>query len=166
MVILGIDPGSRYTGWGVIRVEGNRMEGLGADRLSLGNSEHAQRLVLIYDGLVDIVSEYKPDIVAIECVFVSKNVQSALKLGQARGIALLVPAEFGLFVGEYPPNLVKKTVVGSGHATKEQVQMMVQTLLRDCDVTSADAADALAIAICHAQHRCVPNIAAAMETIS
>ena len=87
-----------------------------------------------------------------------------MKLGQARGIALLVPAEFELPVGEYPPNLVKKTVVGSGHAAKEQIQMMVQALLPGCKVTSADAADALAIAICHAQHRRVPIVAAAMET--
>ena len=113
-----------------------------------------------------VIHEHQPDEAAVEETFVNANPASTLKLGQARGIALLVPAEFGLPVGEYPPNLVKKTVVGSGHAAKEQIQMMVQTLLPGCAVKSADAADALAIAICHAQHRRVPAVAAAMETAS
>ena len=147
MVILGIDPGSRYTGWGVIRVEGNRMVCIDAGRLSLGNSEHAQRLVLIYDGLVDIVSKYKPDVVAIECVFVSKNVQSALKLGQARGAAMLAAAKLGNEIIEVEPRLVKKIVTGYGAAGKMNVGDMVCRLLSYKGVLSVDAADALAIAI-------------------
>ena len=167
MRLIGLDPGLRNTGWGVIAVQGNRLTHVAAGVVrSNAKRPLAERLMELRDGLASVIREHQPNEAAVEETFVNANPSSTLKLGQARGIALLVPAEFGLFVGEYPPNLVKKTVVGSGHATKEQVQMMVQTLLRDCDVTSADAADALAIAICHAQHRCVPNIAAAMETIS
>ena len=165
MRLIGLDPGLRNTGWGVIAVQGNRLTYV-ADGVVRSNAKRplAQRLMELRDGLAAVIREHQPDEAAVEETFVNANPASTLKLGQARGVALLVPAEFGLPVGEYPPNLVKKTVVGSGHAAKEQIQMMVQTLLPGCRVTSADAADALAIAICHAQHRRVPVLAAATET--
>ena len=165
MRLIGLDPGLRNTGWGVIAVQGNRLSHV-ADGVVRSNARRplAQRLMELRDGLAAVIREHQPDEAAVEETFVNTNPASTLKLGQARGIALLVPAEFELPVGEYPPNLVKKTVVGSGHAAKEQIQMMVQALLPGCKVTSADAADALAIAICHAQHRRVPIVAAAMET--
>ena len=165
MRLIGLDPGLRSTGWGVIAVQGNRLSYV-ADGVVRSNAKRplAQRLMELRDGLAAVIREHQPDEAAVEETFVNANPASTLKLGQARGIALLVPAEFELPVGEYPPNLVKKTVVGSGHAAKEQIKMMVQALLPGCKVTSADAADALAIAICHAQHRRVPVVAAAMET--
>jgi len=118
----------------------------------------AERLVQIQIGLQQIIDLYNPDEAAVEETFVNKNAVSTLKLGQARGIALVVPAAKGIPVSEYLPNLVKKTVVGSGHAAKEQVQMMVRTLLPGCEIASADAADALAVAICHAHHRQAPTL--------
>lgn len=165
MRLIGLDPGLRSTGWGVIAVQGNRLSHV-ADGVVRSNAKRplAQRLMELRDGLAAVIREHQPDEAAVEETFVNANPASTLKLGQARGIALLVPAEFELPVGEYPPNLVKKTVVGSGHAAKEQIKMMVQALLPGCKVTSADAADALAIAICHAQHRRAPVVAAAMET--
>ena len=164
MRLIGLDPGLRNTGWGVIAVQGNHLTYV-ADGVVRSNTKRplAQRLMELRDGLAAVIREHQPDEAAVEETFVNANPASTLKLGQARGIALLVPAEFGLPVGEYPPNLVKKTVVGSGHAAKEQIQMMVQTLLPGCRVTSADAADALAIAICHAQHRRVSVLAVATE---
>jgi len=105
------------------------------------------------DGLQDVIERYRPDEAAVEETFVNKNAVSTLKLGQARGIVMVVPAKMGIPVSEYLPNLVKKTVVGSGHAAKEQVQMMVKMLLPGCEIATADAADALAVAICHAHHR-------------
>ena len=111
------------------------------------------RLSQLYDGLIEIIRQYQPAEAAIEETFVNVNPTSTLKLGQARGIALLVPAHAGLVVAEYPPNLVKKSVVGTGHATKTQVQVMVKMLLPGARIASADAADALAVAICHAHHR-------------
>ena len=167
MRFIGFDPGLRKTGWGVINVEGNHLSQLGNGTVQTNASLGlAERLLELQEGLNKVVLTFCPDEAAVEETFVNANPASTLKLGQARGIALLVPAEFGLPVGEYPPNLVKKTVVGSGHAAKEQIQMMVQTLLPGCAVKSADAADALAIAICHAQHRRVRAVAAAMETAS
>ena len=165
MRLIGLDPGLRNTGWGVIAVQGNRLTHI-ADGVVSSNAKRplAERLMELRDGLAAVIHEHRPDEAAVEETFVNVNPASTLKLGQARGIALLVPAEFGLLVGEYPPNLVKKTVVGSGHAAKEQIQMMVQALLPGCEVKSADAADALAIAICHAQHRRGSVVAAAMET--
>jgi len=154
MRLIGFDPGLRNTGWGVIAVDGNRLKHV-ADgvvhtdaKLSL-----AERLVQLHAGLADVLARFKPDEAAVEETFVNTNAVSTLKLGQARGIALLVPASQGIPVSEYTPNLVKKTVVGSGHAAKEQIQMMVRTLLPGCEIKSADAADALAVAICHAHHR-------------
>jgi crossover junction endodeoxyribonuclease RuvC len=160
MRLLGIDPGLRTTGWGIIESRGNRLIYV-ADGLvkSAANASLAERLLQLHDGLVRVIEEFAPVEAAVEETFVNKNGASTLKLGQARGIALLVPARFALAVAEYPANLVKKSVVGVGHAEKGQVQMMVRTLLPGCLTTSADAADALAIAICHAHHRTAPGYA-------
>jgi len=172
MRLIGLDPGLRNTGWGVIAVRDNRLSHV-ADGVVRTDAALplASRLVQLRDGLTEIIARFGPAEAAVEETFVNTNPASTLKLGQARGIALLVPAEHGLPVGEYPPNLVKKTVVGSGHAAKEQIQMMVKTLLPGCDVGSADAADALAVAICHAHHREARQLesrraAGALETAS
>ena len=165
MRLIGIDPGLRQTGWGVISVSGNRLSHVSNGIVeSDPNLTLAQRLKQIHGGLHGVMREYNPDEAAVEETFVNMNPTSTLKLGQARGIALLVPAEFGLPVGEYPPNLVKKTVVGSGHAEKQQIQMMVRMLLPGCIVATSDAADALAVAICHAQHKQAPAVVAVRET--
>ena len=154
MKILGIDPGLRNTGWGVIETDGNRIiyAGDGVVKSDPGLSL-AERLVQLHDGLLRVIEGFQPIEAAVEETFVNVNPASTLKLGQARGIALFVPSKFGLHVSEYSPNLIKKSLVGSGHASKEQVQMMINTLLPGCDFQSADSADALAIAICHAHHR-------------
>ena len=154
MRLIGVDPGLRATGWGVVEAVDNRLSHVADgvvktdDRLDL-----ASRLVAIHDGLSDVIARYQPEEAAIEETFVNKNPRSTLKLGQARGVALLVPARAGLPVAEYPPNLIKKTLVGAGHAGKQQIQMMVRVLLPGCDIATPDAADALAVAICHAHHR-------------
>jgi len=152
--ILGIDPGLRRTGWGLIGYEGNRLSYVACgsvesnEKLSL-----AERLVTIHDGLTRIVDEFRPDEAAVEQTFVNRDATATLKLGQARGIALLVPAKAGLSVAEYAPNLVKKTIVGAGHAEKAQIRLMIGVLLPKADPKSEDAADALAIAVTHAHHR-------------
>ena len=152
--ILGIDPGLRRTGWGLIDCEGNRLIYLACGSVATNEKlSLAERLVTIHDGLVRIVDEYRPDEAAVEATFVNRNATATLKLGQARGIAMLVPAIAGLPVAEYAPNLVKKTIVGAGHAEKAQIRLMVGMLLPKADPKSHDAADALAIAICHAHHR-------------
>ncbi|MGY9003951.1 MAG: crossover junction endodeoxyribonuclease RuvC [Rhodospirillales bacterium] len=154
MKLLGLDPGLRNTGWGLIESTGNRLTHLANGVVnSTASLPLAERLVQLHDGLVEVIEATRPDEAAVEETFVNKNPTSTLKLGQARGIALLVPAKAGIPVFEYTPNQVKKTVVGAGHAQKEQVQMMVHTLLPGIEVKSADAADALAIAICHAHQR-------------
>ena len=152
--LIGFDPGLRNTGWGVIDVRGNRLSHVadGAVKTEPGLSL-AARLVQLHDGLSQILEQFSPDEAAVEETFVNKNAASALKLGQARAISLLVPAHAGLPIAEYSPNLIKKTVVGAGHADKGQVQMMVRTLLPGAGLETADAADALAVAICHAHHR-------------
>ncbi len=154
MKLLGLDPGLRITGWGVIDAEANRLRHVahGVIRTDAALSL-AQRLVQLHDGLVAVIALHNPAEAAVEETFVNKNPASTLKLGQARAISLLVPAQAGLAVAEYAPNVVKKTVVGAGHAAKQQIQMMVRTLLPGCGIDSADAADALALAICHAHHR-------------
>ncbi|CAL8975843.1 Crossover junction endodeoxyribonuclease RuvC [Rhodoplanes serenus] len=152
--ILGIDPGLRRTGWGVIDVDGNRLGfvACGAvasdDRAPLG-----ERLVAIHAGLTRVVETYAPAEAAVEATFVNKDAAATLKLGQARGVALLVPALAGLAVAEYAPTLIKKTVVGTGQGDKAQIRMMVQVLLPKAAPDTHDAADALAIAVCHAHHR-------------
>ena len=152
--ILGIDPGLRRTGWGLIDVDGNRLVFVAcgsvatADKMGL-----ADRLVQIYDGLARVIEQFAPAEAAVENTFVNTNAAATLKLGQARGVALLIPARAGIAVSEYAPNLVKKTIVGAGHADKTQIRVMIDVLLPKADPTSEDAADALAIAICHAHHR-------------
>lgn len=154
MRLLGIDPGLSHTGWGVINAEGNRLSYVAGGVIgSTAALSLAERLVQIKQGLELVIETYNPCEAAVEETFVNNNPASALKLGQARGVALLIPAAAGLLVAEYPPNKIKKAVVGVGHAAKEQIQMMVRILLPGCDIVSADAADALAVAICHAHYR-------------
>ncbi len=154
MRVLGLDPGLRTTGWGIIDMDGNRLSHVADgvvrsdDRLAL-----AERLVQLHQGVRAVIARWHPAEAAVEQTFVNKNPESTLKLGQARGAVLLAPALDGLPVGEYAPATVKQAVVGSGRAAKEQVGMMVRTLLPGCPVESPDAADALAVAICHAHHR-------------
>jgi crossover junction endodeoxyribonuclease RuvC len=152
--ILGIDPGLRRTGWGLIDVEGNRLMHVACGSV-VSNDKAAlcERLVQIHDGLSRVIDEFRPAEAAVENTFVNKDAASALKLGQARGIALLIPARAGISVAEYAPNLVKKTIVGAGHAAKDQIRVMLGVLLPKADPKTHDAADALAIAICHAHHR-------------
>ncbi len=151
MRLIGLDPGLRCTGWGVIETDGNRLsfvaEGIVETNSKLSLSE---RLAELFSGVSEVISRLSPTEAAVEETFVNKNPASTLKLGQARGVVLLAPSMAGLVVAEYSPNMVKKSVVGSGHANKEQVKMMVKTLLPKATITNADAADALAIAICHA----------------
>ncbi len=152
--ILGIDPGLRRTGWGLIEADGNRLIHVACGSLETGEREAlGARLVAIHDGLIAVIERYRPHEAAVENTFVNSNAAATLKLGQARGIAMLVPARAGLSVAEYAPNLVKKSIVGSGHAEKAQIRMMIGVLLPKADPQSEDAADALAIAICHAHHR-------------
>jgi crossover junction endodeoxyribonuclease RuvC len=153
MLLLGLDPGLRHTGWGVIDSVGVRLRHVanGAVHSDPG-LPLPERLVQLHDGLVSVIDEYQPEGAAVEETFVNKNPTSTLKLGLARGVVLLVPARAGLPVAEYPANQIKKSVVGVGHAAKEQVQRMVQVLLRGCALATDDAADALAVAICHAHH--------------
>ncbi len=149
--VIGIDPGLRRTGWGVIDVAGARLSHVAngtvtsTQRLSL-----AERLAELHDGLERVVADLAPDEAAVEHTFVNRDASATLKLGQARAIALLVPARAGLAVHEYAPNQVKKSVVGAGHAAKEQIGLMIRTLLPGAEVEGADAADALAVAITHA----------------
>jgi crossover junction endodeoxyribonuclease RuvC len=153
MRLLGLDPGLRHTGWGVIEVAGNRLTHV-ADGVvhSDGKQSLAERLVALFRQLNEILDRYRPDEAAVEETFVNKNPSSTLKLGVARGVVLLAPAERGIPVAEYSTNLIKKSVVGAGHADKAQIQMMVRRLLPGCAIASPDAADALAVAICHAHH--------------
>jgi crossover junction endodeoxyribonuclease RuvC len=159
--ILGIDPGLRRTGWGLVVSEGNRLSYVACGTILSSDKEAlAIRLRQIHDGLSDRVRALAPDEVAVEETFVNENAQSTLKLGHARAVALLVPALAGLPVAEYAANLVKKTVVGAGHADKRQIGAMVRVLLPKADPASDDAADALAIAITHAHHRRARALAA------
>jgi crossover junction endodeoxyribonuclease RuvC len=152
--ILGIDPGLRRTGWGVVEIAGNRLGFIGCGSvISNDRDDMATRLLAIHDGLVRILDEFRPDEAAVEATFVNKDAQATLKLGQARGIAMVVPAKAGVPVAEYAPNVVKKSIVGSGHGDKVQVRMMIGVLLPKADPASHDAADALAIAVTHAHHR-------------
>lgn len=152
--IIGIDPGLAVTGWGVIEAADNRLRFVaGGTVRSNARASLAERLVALNAGLAEVIGLHAPDEAAVEETFVNTNPRSTLKLGQARGVALLAAAAAGLAVAEYPPNLVKKSVVGAGHAAKEQVQMMVRALLPGAAADQADTADALAIAICHAHHR-------------
>ncbi len=152
--ILGIDPGLRNTGWGVIDTEGARLSFVACGTIKPDDKAAlSERLRQIHDGLAQVLANFKPDEAAVEETFVNKDARATLKLGQARGVAVLAPALAGLSVAEYAPNLVKKTIVGAGHADKDQIHMMIKVLLPKSDAKTPDAADALAIAITHAQHR-------------
>jgi crossover junction endodeoxyribonuclease RuvC len=152
--ILGIDPGLRRTGWGVVEIAGNRLGFIGCGSVTTNDRDAlAARLLAIYDGLLRILDRYRPDEAAVEATFVNKDATATLKLGQARGIAMVVPAKAGVPVAEYAPNLVKKSIVGVGHGDKAQVRMMVGVLLPKANPPTDDAADALAIAVTHAHHR-------------
>ena len=152
--ILGIDPGLRRTGWGLIESEGNRLVHVACGSVETRERDDlGARLLAIHDGLISVIERFRPDEAAVEATFVNTNAAATLKLGQARGIAMLVPAKAGLAVAEYAPNVVKKTIVGAGHGEKSQIRMMIGVLLPKADPQSEDAADALAIAICHAHHR-------------
>jgi crossover junction endodeoxyribonuclease RuvC len=152
--IIGIDPGLRRTGWGLIDSTGNALRFLASGKVeSDGEADLATRLLQLHRGLSAVVAEWRPDEAAVEQTFVNKDATATLKLGQARGIAMLVPAQAGLPVSEYAPNAVKKSVIGVGHGDKKQIHMMVKVLMPRAQFNSDDAADALAIAICHAHHR-------------
>jgi len=152
--IIGIDPGLRRTGWGVIESDGNRLKFVaGGAVTSDARRELAYRLVALFEGLSQVLAAWDPAEAAVENTFVNKDASATLKLGQARGIALVTPALANLSVAEYAPNMVKKTVVGAGHAGKEQIRAMIGHLLPKASPQSEDEADALAIAITHAHHR-------------
>jgi crossover junction endodeoxyribonuclease RuvC len=152
--IIGIDPGLRATGWGIVDSDGVRLSYVASGRITSDSEEDlASRLRSLYDGLARVLATFSPAEAAVEETFVNDNARATLKLGQARGIALLAPAMLGLKVAEYPPNLIKKSVVGTGHAEKRQIQAMIGFLLPKARFESADEADAIAIAICHCNHR-------------
>lgn len=152
MRVLGIDPGLQRMGWGVIEVEGPRLRHVANGTCQSGTGDLADRLLRLHAGLTEVIARHAPDAAAVEATFVNRDGAATLKLGQARGIALLVPAQAGLPVGEYAPNAVKKAIVGVGHAQKAQVEHMVRMHLPGIVIAGPDAADALAIAICHAHH--------------
>ncbi|MDH3453971.1 MAG: crossover junction endodeoxyribonuclease RuvC [Desulfuromonadales bacterium] len=154
MRILGIDPGTGITGYGIIDVEGNRLRHVDNGIIKTRSSDGLPlRLKAIYDGLTAILTEFSPESVAVEQVFMAKNPRAALTLGHARGTAVLAAVNLGLDVHEYSALQVKSAVVGYGHASKQQVQQMVKVLLNLPEVAQEDAADALAVAICHANSR-------------
>ena len=153
-IILGIDPGLRHTGWGVVAQNGNRLSFIGAGRISPDpDLPMASRLLILAESINNIVRSHNPDTSAIEETFVNKNARSALLLGQARGSAMLALAQNGLPVAEYAANRIKQSVTGHGHAEKGQIQAMIAILLPNSGKLAADAADALAVAITHAHHR-------------
>ena len=160
--IIGIDPGLRRTGWGIIESDGVRLGYVASGAIRSDSEEDlAYRLRELYEGLAGVIASFKPQEAAIEETFVNKDARATLKLGQARGMAMLAPAMKGLRVAEYPPNLIKKTVTGNGHGEKRQIQAMIGFLLPKAKFDSADEADALAIAICHAHHRTGSHMRAA-----
>ncbi len=152
--IIGIDPGLRRTGWGVLEAQGNSLRFLASGTVTSDDKQPlAQRLLALHTGLRAVLAEWQPEEAAVEQTFVNRDATATLKLGQARGIAMLVPAQAGLLVAEYAPNAVKKAVIGVGHGEKAQIHMMVKVLMPRARFEGDDAADALAIAICHAHHR-------------
>lgn len=150
--VIGIDPGLRRTGWGIVDVVANRFRHVANGVCQSGSGDLAARLLSLHQQLTEVMTCWEPDVAAVEHTFVNKDAAGTLKLGQARGIALVVPAQFGLAVSEYAPNAVKKVVVGVGHADKAQVEHMVKMQLPGVAIANADAADALAIALCHGHH--------------
>ena len=152
MRVLGIDPGSRRTGWGIVELEGTRLHHIDGGTIALPrNAPLPERLRRIHEELLEVVARHAPEAVAVEEIFFAKHANAALKLGHARGVALLVAAESSLVVYEYPPAIVKRTVVGRGHADKAQIGQLVSHLLALPTAPEADAADALAVAITHIQ---------------
>jgi crossover junction endodeoxyribonuclease RuvC len=152
--ILGLDPGLNHTGWGVIESEGNRLKYIACGRINPpAAAEMGNRLAFLHTELCKVITAQQPDEAAVEETFVNKNAASALKLGMARGVVMMAPASSGVSVAEYSANLVKKSVSGYGHAEKEQLAKMVKVFLPTAEMESPDAADALAVAICHAHHR-------------
>ena len=153
MRLIGLDPGLRKTGWGIVELNGVSLEYVACGVIStLGTETMPGRLAVLYEGLAAVIEKWHPDSAAVEETFVNKNGASTLKLGQARGVVLLAPALAGLEVAEYHNRTVKRSVVGSGRAAKQQIQVMVRHLLPTADPKTSDAADALAVAICHAHH--------------
>ncbi|WP_340317855.1 crossover junction endodeoxyribonuclease RuvC [Rhizorhabdus argentea] len=153
MILIGFDPGLGTTGWGVIAADGNRLSHIANGQIKTEAAmELAERLMVLHDSLTDLLLEYKPTGAAVEEVFVNVNPQSTLKLGQARGVVLLAAARSGMAVGEYSAKHVKKAVVGTGGAEKQQVHAMVSRMMPGIKITGPDAADALAVAITHAHH--------------
>jgi crossover junction endodeoxyribonuclease RuvC len=153
VIILGLDPGLGTTGWGLIRAEGNRLSHIANGQLKTNASAPLpERLASLAAQLEALLAEHRPDAAAVEEVFVNKNPQSTLKLGQARGVALMIAARSGISVGEYAARLVKKALVGTGGAEKAQVHAMVSRLLPGANIAGPDAADALAVAVTHAHH--------------
>jgi crossover junction endodeoxyribonuclease RuvC len=152
MRIMGIDPGLRFLGWGVIETSGSRLRHVANGTCRSEGTDLAQRLVSLHRQLTEVVETYRPDAASIEMTFVNRDGAGTLKLGQARGVAVLVPASAGIPVAEYAPNAVKKTVVGAGHADKRQIDHMVRMQLPGVKPAGPDAADALALALCHAFH--------------
>ncbi len=160
--IIGIDPGLRRTGWGIIRSDGHRLAYIASGTVvSVAGDGLAERLVQLFEGINAVLAAWTPAEAAVENTFVNKDAAATLKLGQARGIALVSPALAGLPVSEYAPNMVKKTVVGTGHAGKDQIRAMIGHLLPKAAPESDDEADALAIAITHAHHRTRARLEAA-----
>lgn len=157
-ILMGIDPGSRITGYGLVKVEGTRYQHIESGCIKTDTKNLAGQLRQIYLGIEAVVKQYQPGEVAVEEVFFHNNVKSALKLGQARGSAIVAVATTGLSVAEYSPREVKQAVVGYGAASKEQIQHMVKRLLNLKVDLQADAADALAIAICHGQNRMLKKV--------
>ncbi len=153
MLILGIDPGLQKTGWGIIRSEGSKLQFAGCGLVKTdAKAPLPLRLATLHEQISGVIKRYNPDGAAVEETFVNKNPASALKLGQARGVLLAVPALYGIETAEYSANKIKKSVVGTGHAAKEQMGMMIKTLLPGCGQISEDEADALAVAITHAHY--------------
>jgi crossover junction endodeoxyribonuclease RuvC len=158
--IVGIDPGLRHTGWGMVGTQSNKLSFIASGTIDTDSAAPlAERLKTLHDGLFQIIKSQLPDEAAVEATFVNRDGAATLKLGQARGICMLVPALAGLTVAEYAPNLVKKSVVGAGHADKVQIRAMVKLLLPRAEFKTEHAADALAIAICHAHHRSMSAVA-------
>jgi crossover junction endodeoxyribonuclease RuvC len=161
--IIGLDPGLRNTGWGIIEAEGTRLIYVADGAVhSEPNAPLAERLLQIHSQVLAVLKEFAPDEAAIEETFVNSDARATLKLGQARGAVMLAPAAMGIPVGEYAPNQIKKSVVGAGHAEKQQVKHMVKVLLPKAALKTADSTDALAIAICHAHHRGAKSLVAAL----
>lgn len=152
MRVIGIDPGLRWTGWGVVDAHGSKISHVANGICASSGTSLAERLLSLHVQLSEVMRRFGPDTAAVEQTFVNKDASGTLKLGQARGVVMLVPAQAGLDVAEYAPNAVKKVVVGVGHADKKQVEHMVRLQLPGVEIAGADASDALAVALCHAHH--------------